>query len=222
MSSPLKAVLFDLDGTLINSAPLWYEVEDDYVTDNGGRWTPELAAVLHGQPFDWCVAQMMKAAGIKGKVKPVARELTNEMATLILTSGAPWLPGVKKLLKELRKSPIKVALVSNSFQSYVQAVADAAPEGTFDVVVSGDQVKTGKPAPDSYLLAAKQLGVDPSKCLVVEDSEPGVIAGQSAGMTVLAVPVGAPIEPMRYDAIRESLSGVTIADLEKIVAGKKK
>ena len=132
----------------------------------------------------------------------------------------PWRPGARELLEECRLSPVPTALVTMSWRRFAAPVVDALPAGSFDTVVVGDDVANGKPHPEPYLLAAERLGVDPARCLAIEDSPTGVASALAAGCTVLAVPnhVEVPAHAGARMERRTSLAGLSHADLAGMVA----
>jgi HAD superfamily hydrolase (TIGR01509 family) len=129
----------------------------------------------------------------------------------------PWRPGAKRLLADLGAAGIPCALVTMSYLSLAETVTKALPEGTFATLVTGDQVRDGKPDPEAYLLATQRLGVRPGLCVAVEDSPTGIASAEAAGCVVVAVPHHVPIPAAPGRTIVPSLSELNVARLRRIV-----
>ncbi|MDO5495756.1 MAG: HAD family phosphatase, partial [bacterium] len=187
MTSHLRAILWDLDGTLIDSEPYWMRTETELVAEHGGEWTLEDAAACIGNSLA-VTAERMAAKGVPLAPEAIVGELFSRMDHLIRTSGLPWKPGARELLEEARDAGIPQALVTMSYGPYVQAAVESVPDGVFAAVRMGDSVERPKPAPDIYLAATADLGLHPSECLALEDSGPGAQAILAAGVTPVVVP----------------------------------
>lgn len=212
----LAAVLWDMDGTLIDSEPAWLGAEMDLADAVGGTWTEEMGLALVG-------SDLMASAGYIQEHMPCplpAEEIVERLLDGVVdhvVRDVPWRPGARELLAALREAGVPCALVTSSYQRLTDAVIAALEPGTFDFVVTGDQVARGKPHPEPYLLAAEKLGVDPDRCVAIEDSEPGTRSAEAAGCAVLVVPAHAHPERRPDRTFWESLSGVTVADLAGLV-----
>ena len=220
-ASPLRAplpaaVLFDMDGLLVNTEPFWFEAEAVVMARMGVSWAPEDQAVLIGGPMKQAVAYMIERAGGGHDPDEVARSLKHEMEALLALGPIRWMPGARELLVSLLGVGTPRALVSSSARALMRHVLAAVHEDVgpdaFDVTLAGDEVARTKPHPDPYLEAANQLGVDPRDCLVLEDSRTGVTSGLAAGCIVIAVPhatpYSLPIEPADRLHLRRSLEGL--------------
>jgi HAD superfamily hydrolase (TIGR01509 family) len=192
------AVLFDMDGTLIDSEPVWFETEVRLLAEYGFDLGPEHWEKVLGQPNEVACNYLIGVSGI-----PLSwRELSELIETAMvgqLSQGLDLLPGAKELLVELQAAGVPTALVSASSRRIVDACLGAIGADFFRHTVSGDDVSRSKPAPEPYLLAAELLGVDAAGCVVIEDSPIGVAAGAAAGCRVLAVPhaeVAVPEHPL--------------------------
>jgi HAD superfamily hydrolase (TIGR01509 family) len=219
-TTPLAAVLWDMDGTLVDTEPYWIAAEYDIVELHGGTWSEEHALSLVGADL------LDSGAYIRdnGPVPLPPHEIVEMLLDRVVASvraEMPWRPGARELLEECRLSPLPAALVTMSWRRFADPVVAALPSGSFDAVVVGDDVERGKPHPDPYLLAAKRLGVDPRMCLAIEDSPTGVASALAAGCTVLAVPnhVEVPVPDVARGRFttRGSLSGLGLADLSALV-----
>jgi HAD superfamily hydrolase (TIGR01509 family) len=213
------AVLWDMDGTLVDTEPYWIAEEHALVERFGGRWTAEHAKALVGNDL------LVSARYIKehGDVPLEPEQIVDVLLTGVvarLRAEVPWRPGARDLLAELRRLGIPCALVTMSWTSLADTFLAACAPGTFDVVVTGDRVPRGKPHPDPYLTAARALDVDPGACVAIEDSQTGVTSAEAAGVPTLAVPhvVRVPRAPGRSRA--NSLAEITVADLARIAAGE--
>lgn len=186
------AVLFDMDGLLVDSEPLWYEVEQAVMARLGGRWGPEHQAACVGGPLRRTAAYLVRLAGSAEDPADVERELVDRMADR-LAGGVPLRPGAADLLRGLAAAGIPCALVSSSFRRLVDSVLVGLPGGWFGVSVAGDEVTHPKPDPEPYRRAARLLGVEPARCVALEDSLTGVTSAEAAGCLCVAVPDLVPV-----------------------------
>lgn len=179
------AVLFDMDGTLLDTEPIWAAVVGSLVRSRGGVWRPDDDDAVLG----WSVPALCAEVARRGVALPsdeVAERLHAGVAA-VLHRGIPWRPGARMLLLSLRRAGVPCALVTATHASIVDGIVSQMPEDAFGVVVTGDGPSRPKPAPDAYLDAAGALRVDPHRCAAVEDSPPGVRAALSAGALTYAV-----------------------------------
>ncbi len=207
---PLQAVLFDMDGTLVDTERLWWEA----VESVAGR--PLDAAdepdVL-GRPVEHTAQWLADGTGRPGA--DLAAELHREFADRVRTGIVPR-PGALDLLDALAAADVPTALVTASPRAVAGLVLDALGPGRFAVSVTADDTGRTKPAPDPYLAACRALGVDPAACVAVEDTETGVASAEAAGCAVLAVPSLAPIGDAPGRTVRETLVGVTPKELSEM------
>lgn len=182
------AVIFDLDGVLVDTEPWWHEVRVAYARSHGRAWTAEDSRACMGRnSSEWAVV-MRERLGIAEPPEAIERAIVDGLVARYRVSMAPVVPGAPEAAARIA-ARVPAAIASSAHREVIGAAlaaTDLAP--LFDVVVSSDDVATGKPAPDVYLEAARRLGVEPSRCLVVEDSRNGVLAGRAAGMRVVLVP----------------------------------
>ena len=185
----LRAVLFDLDGLLVDSEPLWFEVECMVMARLGGQWGPADQEALIGGSLERTVTYLLGKAARQpsGGRQEVARWLLDEMTGLMLTRGLPARPGARELLAEVAGAGIPHALVTSSARQIMRAALSVTGM-RFDVTVCAEDVRRTKPDPEPYLLATARLGVPPPGCVVLEDSPNGVTAALAAGCAVIAVP----------------------------------
>ena len=213
------AVLWDMDGTLVDTEPFWIAEEHQLVERHGGTWTAEHAKALVGTDL------MVSAHYIRehGEVPLEPEEIVEVLLGGVvarMTAAVPWRPGARELLRDLRHAEVPCALVTMSWTSLADTFLAACPPDTFDVVVTGDRVARGKPHADPYLQAAQALGVDPGRCVAIEDSNTGVTSAEAAGVPTLAVPHVVPVAAAPGRSRAHSLAEVTIADLGRISAGE--
>ncbi len=183
----LRAVLFDMDGLLVDSEPLWYEAECMVMARLGRPWTRADQLELTGSSLAEGVAIMLAKAGRPADPELTGRWLVEAVTQLVVSRGVALLPGAAGLLAELAAAGIPRALVTAAQRQIMDAVI-AATGLSFDVTVCGEDVHRSKPHPDPYLRAAQLLGEDPRDCVVLEDSPRGIAAARAAGCPVIAVP----------------------------------
>jgi len=218
-ASRLAAVLFDLDGTLIDSEPLWFEAERLLVGEYGQEWGPEQAAHLVGWSLWDSATYLREQIGVDLPSTDIIERMESHVVAGVVETPR-WRPGALRLLAEVRAADIPAALVTMSHRRLTQAIVGALPADTFQAVVSGDQVSRGKPHPDPYLIAAQRLGVRATDCVAIEDSITGSRSALAAGCAVLVVPaVGAPgvIDGV---IVRDSLVGVSLTTLSELRRGQ--
>ncbi|MGH7434811.1 MAG: HAD family hydrolase [Polyangiaceae bacterium] len=184
---PARALLFDMDGLMVDSEPLWFKVQGDFVRARGGRWTREEA--------DHCTGRgLANALRVMGRQPGVAIDVERDMTTILdafqgRVRELELKTGCLDLLALAGERSVPRAVASSSAKRLVDAVLGRFDlRRSFEAVVSGEAVTRAKPAPDIFLAAAERLGVAPSACVVLEDSLAGVEAGKAAGMRVVAVP----------------------------------
>ncbi|TVR22897.1 MAG: HAD family hydrolase [Ilumatobacter sp.] len=211
------AVLWDMDGTLVDTEPYWMASERDLVESFGHTWPEHHAHAIVG--FDLLDAGRYIAE--HGPVPLTPEEIVERLLDGVIARlhrGIPWRPGALELLDALRDADVPCALVTMSWRRFVDPVLAALPPDTFSAVVTGDEVVHGKPHPEPYLRAADLLGVDPHDAVAIEDSPTGVRSAVSAGCRVLGVPNVRDIDPQPGVALVGSLEGISPADLTDLGA----
>jgi HAD superfamily hydrolase (TIGR01509 family) len=197
-----------MDGTIVDTEPLWIAAETELVAAHGRTWTLEDSLALMGSPLLEAAEYIRQQAELPMAATEIRDYLIGEVLQGV-GKAIEWCPGARELLLGLRTAGIPCALVTMSYRVLAEAIIDALPEGTFAAVVTGDEVTHGKPDPEPYLTAAGRLGVAAEDCVVIEDSGRGVEAGVRAGARVLGVQNAVPIEERPGVIVRESLDGVT-------------
>ena len=216
----LQAVLWDMDGTIVDTEPYWFAAEHAVVAEHGEYWSDDLARSVVGFDLLDSGRFMIEHGGVRLTPHEIV-ELLLDSVVSELKREVPWRPGARELLADVCTAGIPTALVTMSWRRFADEVVDALPTGSFDASVVGDDVERGKPHPDAYLLAAERLGVDITKCVAIEDSPTGVASALAAGAIVLAVPHHVDV-PMRHDVNgrmirRDTLAGITAAELASFV-----
>ncbi|TDD65019.1 HAD family phosphatase [Jiangella aurantiaca] len=213
VTSPLPAaVLWDMDGTIIDTEPLWMGAEEALVLRHGGTWTDADGLSLVGSDLLESAAYIRERGNIPMTPPQIVDHLVGEVLKGI-GDGVTWQPGVFELLTEVRALGVPQALVTMSYRGLAEAVVGRLPAGLFGAVVTGDEVTNGKPHPEPYLTAARELGADPAECIVIEDSPRGAAAGLAAGALVLSVPNAVAAVPEPGLVVIDSLAGIRAADL---------
>jgi HAD superfamily hydrolase (TIGR01509 family) len=188
-TSTLAAVLWDFDGTLADTEPLWIAAEYELISQLGGTWSEEDANQLVGNSLLDSGAYILNAIG-RVDLSPawVVDQLLSAVVNHVRRHPMVWRPGAIELLDSFAAADVPCALVSASYRILLDAALSQLPERTFRVSVAGDEVSRGKPHPEPYQKACTALGVSARHCVVLEDSEPGCRAGNAAGALVVAVP----------------------------------
>jgi HAD superfamily hydrolase (TIGR01509 family) len=206
------AVLWDMDGTLVDTEPCWIEAEFALAEQYGGTWSREHALNLVGNDLIESGRYIRDHMGIDLEPSLIVEELLDRVIAAVERS-VPWRPGAVELLANLREERVPCALVTMSYRRFVAPILEALPDGTFTHVVTGDAVLHGKPHPEPYLKATRALGVDPVDCVAIEDSNTGARSAEAAGCTVLVVPNHVPVLPGDRRVFVESLDRVDVTAL---------
>ena len=195
-----RGLIFDMDGLLIDSEPLWHAVEKAFAAARGGDWTDEMALACTGQGIDRIVHIMGEKLGFSVDEARCVRELEDRFVAHVHTLSMK--PGARAFLEEARER-LPVGLASSSPRRLIDATLQRfGIKDHFNVTVSGQEVPRAKPFPDVYLRAAELLSLPPAACVALEDSRNGARAAREAGMTVIAVPEG---EPSGFEGIADAV-----------------
>lgn len=216
----LQAVLFDMDGLLVDSEPIWYEVERSVMRRLGGDWSEHDQRALVGGSLHRSVGYLLSRATRPARPEQVADWLLGGMAALLAERGVATMPGAAQLVAEVRAAAIPHALVTSSERVIMDAVLAslARHDITFAVTVCGADVSNTKPHPEPYLRAAALLGADPRFCVALEDSPSGVAAAAAAGCVTIAVPSLAPVPARPGLTIMDSLADIDLALIRSLLA----
>ncbi len=210
------AVLWDMDGTLVDTEPYWLAAEAELVQSFGGVWSHEDGLALVGSGL-WHSAGVLQGRGVDLSDTEIIDHLTNRVLERIAVS-LPWRPGARELLASVREAGTPTALVTMSIRRMAEHIVSLLPFDGFDVVVAGDDVTHSKPHPEPYLNAAAILGVDAVDCIAIEDSTTGLAAAVASGAVSIGVPLHSVlIEGVGY-TIWPTLDGRRWADLVGLFA----
>jgi HAD superfamily hydrolase (TIGR01509 family) len=211
------AVLWDMDGTLIDSEPYWIAAEIDFAALYGVEWTHADGLAMVGNPLS-STAAALQERGVDVPADDIIATILAQV-TADVTAKLPWQEDAKELLDEVLAAGIPCALVTMSYRVLAEAMLAHVP-GVFAVVVTGDEVKRGKPHPEPYLKAAALLGVDIAACVAIEDSPAGTRSAHASGAATLAVVREVPVEPLPGMSRVTSLTGIGVHGLAALVNGR--
>jgi HAD superfamily hydrolase (TIGR01509 family) len=220
MSDYPSAVLFDMDGTLIDTLPLWRTIDREVIAGYGCELTDDvldsarhhLSGSIEG--IHMFRSHLMRTVGAGITVEQFARDSDDHMARH-LRSGVAWMRGARELLYDVCSRGIPAALVTTSPRMLVDAWFSTHEESAFDAVVAGDDVVHGKPHPEPYLTAARLLGVDPASCVAIEDTISGYTSAHDAGCTTVLVST----DPHPVNIQVATLESVTVDHL-RVICGR--
>lgn len=213
------AVLFDMDGLLFDSEPLWYAVEEAAVQRLGGTWGPQHQEALIGGTMDASCRYMLELTGADMSVGELSDLLVAEMVQHFRAGTAPLHDGALELVDAVRAAGVRTGLVSSSYRVVIDAALDLLGRERFDVSIAGDEVARGKPDPEPYRTACDRLGVVTQATIVLEDAIAGVMSAEAAGCTVVAVPSVAPIEATPSRAVVARLAEIDPGWLLSLAGG---
>jgi HAD superfamily hydrolase (TIGR01509 family) len=184
----VDAVIFDMDGVLVDTEHLWDEVREALTEEWGGRYTPEAQEAMMGMSsLEWS-RYLHETVGLREPPEVINAEVVQRMLARY-EADLPVVPGAVEAVTQIAEQGRRLALASSSNRELIAAVLrQLGLTALFDVTVSSEEVPRGKPAPDVYLEAARRLGVEPARCAAVEDSASGIRAANAAGMRVIAYP----------------------------------
>ncbi len=212
------AVLWDMDGTLVDTEPYWLAAETELVRAWGGQWSIEDGLQLVGSSLTNS-SRVIASRGVDLEPDEIIELLTDRVMER-LEVEIPWRPGSREMLESVHAAGIPMALVTMSIRRMADSIAVAAGFPAFGAVIAGDEVLNGKPHPEGYLRAATALRVEISDCLVIEDSEFGVAAAVASGATTLALPLHVALPDSPSYAKWDSLEGRSLDDLTVLHAQK--
>jgi len=202
------AVLWDMDGTLVDTEPYWTIAELALAERYSGTWSAERSLEVVGFDLLDAARHMREQMGIELAPEQIVDEMLDDVIGQV-EREVPWRPGSRELLTSLGDAGVPCALVTMSYARFVKPILEGLPPGTFSAVVTGDAVARGKPHPEPYLTAARDLDVLASECLAIEDSDTGATSAAAAGCTVLCAPLHVPVPPGPARVFTESLVGLS-------------
>lgn len=217
----VDAVLWDMDGTLLDSEKLWDIPLYEFAEKLGGTLSLETRHAMVGSNVATTMALLFTEVGITpgdGDIEDGAAWIQRRTEE-VFRAGLPWRPGAREALRAVRDAGVPMALVTSTERQLTEVALDTIGRDLFDVTVCGDEVDgLNKPLPEPYLKAARLLGVDPTRCVAVEDSPTGTTAAVAAGCTVLVVPCDLPVPAGERRVFRDSLVGVDHRTLAALLA----
>ncbi|HRE00661.1 MAG TPA: HAD family phosphatase [Ilumatobacteraceae bacterium] len=211
------AVLWDLDGTIVDTEPYWMQAEYDLVAQFGSEWNHHHAQAIVG--FDLInAAEYIRAHAHVDLTPRAIVDWLIERVEAQLDGAIPWRPGARELLAEVHAAGIPNVLVTMSWKRLTRPIVAALDPGVFTAVIAGDDVPAGqgKPHPTPYRLGAAAAGVDPHDCLAIEDSPTGATSALAAGCTVLGVPNVKAIDPAPGLTLHPTLANLTLPTLARL------
>lgn len=210
-----SAVLFDMDGTLVDTEHLWLEAATEIAAELGLTLTEADLPEVLGRPIEHAAVYLHRASGATLPENELAERLGESFIAKVRTEVIPR-PGVLTLLAALREAGVPTALVSASPRSVVDLVLATLGTHWFTITLAAEDTPRTKPEPDPYLLAAERLGLDPAVCVAVEDTPTGVASALAAGCAVLAVPSHVPITATGAVTVLETLEQADLALLARL------
>ena len=214
MAQPFRGVIFDLDGVLADSEPWWNEIDKKLLAEYGVAYRGECHRNVLGVSYRLAVEFYKKAFGISASTEELMRR-RGEIAAEFFASRVGLFPSAKLVVEELRQMNLRLAVATSSMSASARPFIDRHGLTTFfEVILTGEEIERGKPAPDIYLCAAEKLGVAVDACLVIEDALSGIAAAKAAKMRVAAIPDTRFVDPREY----EGESDYLLNDLSEIPA----
>lgn len=217
----MRAVLWDMDGTLVDSEKLWDIGIQELYRRHGRELGAQVRAATIGGSSEVVMRIVYADLGLEPDPADMAQtsDWLHDYVGELFETDLPWCAGAREMLDELCAAGVTMALVTNTRRGLTEKALNSIGRHYFTVTVCGDEVPAGKPSPDPYLRAATLLGVDAEHCLAIEDSVTGTAAAEAAGCAVLVIPneIEVPTGPRRRHA--ESLAGLTVDRLRAVHAG---
>jgi HAD superfamily hydrolase (TIGR01509 family) len=210
--SSFRAVIFDLDGVLADSEPWWNEIDAQLLAEQGVTYRGEYHRNVLGVSYRLAVEFYKKAFGVSAPTEELMRR-RGEIATEFFANRIGLFPSAKETLEKLRQMKLRLAVATSSVSASARPFLDRHQlTPFFEIIVTGDEIERGKPAPDIYLRAAEKLGAAPDECLVIEDSLSGIFSAKAAKMSIAAIPDRRFVDPADYkkeaDYLLKSLSEI--------------
>jgi HAD superfamily hydrolase (TIGR01509 family) len=224
MRSDPQAVLFDMDGTLVDSEKVWTIADEDLARHYGGSLSAAVRSAMVGKNMSVSMGMLHDDIGQPWRDEAYSVRWLEARVKQLFAEGLVWRPGARELLAAVRAAGVRTALVTATARHLVEVALETIGADQFDAVVTADEVTENKPHPMPYLTAARLVGADPTRCVAVEDSPNGVLSAAAAGCAVLAVPCEVELVPEEIDVlpggrvtIVPSLDGVDLHYLGDLV-----
>ncbi|MCR8671779.1 HAD family phosphatase [Agrococcus sp. HG114] len=211
------ALLFDMDGTLIDSEPIWHAEMRAFARSQRIEWSTEDAHWTTGRPMvEW--AERMRERGAGMEVASIIDTIASRVAAAV-REETPWLPGSIRLLERVAEAGVPAALVTNATAGNAQALLEAAPTGALRFAISADDVARSKPDPEPYATAIRRLGADASACIAFEDSSSGARSATAAGARLWFLTTQLPASPVPAERTIGTLADIDADELLALVRG---
>jgi len=210
-----QAVLWDLDGTIIDSEPYWLRSEQRMVEEFGGTWSEADGMALVGSGLTFAATEMQRH-GVTLPVDVIVQRMVDEVDAMI-AEQIPWREGARELLDSIHAAGIPQVIVTMSYRSTAHFIANAV--GIFAAVVSGEDVTHPKPHPEPYLMGAAAVGAEPRLCVALEDSIPGNASAVAAGVVTIAVPLHIAIPDSPEYTTWHTIVGRDVSDIREVFSG---
>lgn len=214
----MKAVLFDMDGTLVDSEKLWDIAMQELYRKFGAEITPEVREATVGGSAEGVMRIIYTDLGLDQDPADMAAtaDWLHVITGELFDQGLPWCDGARELLDALHDEAVPMALVTNTRRGLAERALNSIGRHYFVASVCGDEVANGKPAPDPYRRAAELLGFEPVQCLAIEDSLTGALSAEEAGCPVLVVPNDVEVPKTARRRHITSLSGIDVQGLRRV------
>ena len=214
----MRAVLWDMDGTLVDSEKLWDVAIHELYRRFGGELSAAVRTATIGGSSDTVMRIVYEDLGLHPDPAQMAgtADWVHDYVGELFEAGLPWCAGAREMLDALAGAGVTMALVTNTRRALTEKALNSIGRAYFAATVCGDEVPEGKPAPDAYLRAAELLGLDPADCLAIEDSVTGAAAAEAAGCAVLVIPNEIEVPTGRRRRLADSLATLTIGDLRAV------
>jgi HAD superfamily hydrolase (TIGR01509 family) len=212
-----SAVLWDMDGTLVDTEPYWMSAEIELMHSHGLDWDEEKGLLMVGNDL-LTSARILIDHGLQLKDADIVEILLDGVIARV-RRRVPFRPGARELLAALGEAGVPCALVTMSYRRLAEAVVDACPPGSFRSLITGDEVPAGKPDPAPYRMGAEAVGCEPADCIALEDSLPGLMSAEAAGTLAIGIPHLVPLQEAPHRTLLPTLADVSPADLDELAAG---
>ena len=218
MLSAFQAVIFDLDGVLADSEPWWNQIDANLLAEYGVTYRGEYHRNVLGVSYRLAVEFYKNAFHLSAPIEELMRR-RGQIATEFFADRVGLFPSAKTTLEELRQMKLRLALATSSVSASARPFLERTGiRSSFEVIVTGDEIRRGKPYPDIYLCTAEKLGVSADACLVIEDALSGVAAAKAANMRVAAIPDTRFVDPREYEKETDYVLG-SLSEIPTLISG---